>query len=463
MKRNFTNTYLLVLIAFVALLLTPGCERNPINEETENLTASYDAKVPLEWNNLFLEIDRFSSGYRPPAASRALAYTGLAVYETVVPGMPEYNSLGNVYTQIDLPKVDESAVYNWALAANAAYSAMFLFHYPHVESQHIDQIKNLESRLEAELSQNTDEEVVTRSIRWGQDVAKAVIEWSKTDVVGHEGYKNPNPSDYVPPVEGPNGEKLWQPTYPDYTKALFPYWGKVRPFAMKPSELIAKPPIPWSEDPNSKFYLQAKEIQQTVDESTLQDIWIAEFWSDDIFQLTFEPAGRLVAIANQLIDEDKLSLDRAAETYAKLGMALADAGIAVWNSKYIYNVERPITYIRRTLDKDWLTILNDPIGNQKGLTPPFPAYPSGHSGFGAAGAGILSDIFGNVRTFTDRCHVDRTEFIGIPRTFSNFSELGREDAYSRLPLGVHFRMDCDEGVRLGDIAANRVVSLPWKK
>ncbi len=462
MKKNYTNTLFLVLFALAAIVLMPSCERDPVADEQTGLTASYDAKVPLAWNNLFLEIDRFSPGYRPPAAARALAYTGLAVYETVVPGMPEYNSLGSVYVQIDLPKADESTTYNWAIAANAAYSTMLQFHYPHVESQYIDQIKNQEERLVVELSKDVDEEVVTRSIRWGQDVAKAVIEWSRTDVAGHEGYKNPHPADYVPPVSGPNGEKLWQPTFPDFTRGLNPNWGKVRPFAMKPSELISKPPIPWSEDPNSKFYLQALETRQTVNEATLNDIWIAEFWSDDIFQLTFEPAARWVAIANQLVEEDKLDLGRTAELYAKMGMALADAGIAVWNSKYIYNVERPITYIRRLIDKDWLTILNDPIGNQKGITPPFPAYPSGHSGFGAAGSGILTDIFG-VRTFTDRCHVDRTEFIGIPRTFSNFAELGREDAYSRLPLGVHFRMDCDEGVRLGDIAANRVINLPWKK
>lgn len=461
MKMQKRTWIFLLLSVSLALILLSGCKKEN-QESTTGLTAEYSAEVPSAWYNLFLEIDRFSSGYRPPAAARALAYTGLAVYETVVPGMPEYNSLGTVYSQIDLPKNDESAEYNWALAANAAYSTMFQFHYPHVESKYIDQIKNLESRLEAQLSGDVDEDVVNRSIQWGQDVAKAVIDWSRTDVVGHEAYKNPHPADYVPPVTGPNGEKLWQPTYPDFTRGLFPSWGKVRPFALKSSELIAKPPLPWSEDPNSKFYLQALETKIAVDEASLNDIWIAEFWSDDIFQLTFEPAGRLVAIANQLIEEDKLSLDQAAETYAKLGMALADAGIAVWNSKYIYNVERPITYIRRLMDKNWLTILNDPIGNQKGLTPPFPAYPSGHSGFGAAGAGVLTHMFG-VRTFTDHCHVERTEFIGIPRTFSNFGEMGREDAYSRLPLGVHFRMDCDEGVRLGDLAANRVISLPWKK
>ncbi|MBK6997967.1 MAG: hypothetical protein IPH31_24935 [Lewinellaceae bacterium] len=66
-------------------------------------------------------------------------------------------------------------------------------------------------------------------------------------------------------------------------------------------------------------------------------------------------------------------------------------------------------------------------------------------------------------TFTDLCHKDRVEFLGTPRTFTSFKALGDEDAYSRIPLGVHFRMDCDEGVRIGELAAQRVLELPWKK
>jgi hypothetical protein len=64
---------------------------------------------------------------------------------------------------------------------------------------------------------------------------------------------------------------------------------------------------------------------------------------------------------------------------------------------------------------------------------------------------------------TDDSHKGRTEFVSKARTYTNFAELGVEDAYSRLPLGVHFRMDCDEGLRLGYLAALRVTQLPWKK
>lgn len=297
---------------------------------------------------------------------------------------------------------------------------------------------------------------------YGKAVADAVYQYSTSDVQGHEAFLNPHPTTYTPPGLGSNGEALWQPTFPDYTRGLFPYWDAVRPFAIKPSDRIARPPIPWSEDPNAIFYIQAKEIQLWVDNSTYEGRWIAEFRSDDIFELTFEPAARTMALGNQVIYQEKVSLEKAIEFCAKAGMALCDVGIAVWHFKYLYNVERPVQYIRRVIDPNWRTILNDPINNVLGITPPFPAYPCGHSGFGGGGTAVLTDVFGNIMGFADKCHQDRTEFIGTPRSCNNFIELGVENAYSRLPMGVYFRMDGDEGLRLGYLAARRVSELPWR-
>jgi len=119
---------------------------------------------------------------------------------------------------------------------------------------------------------------------------------------------------------------------------------------------------------------------------------------------------------------------------------------------------------------NWLPILDArAVGGQYGVTPAFPAYPSGHSGFGGAGGKILSSFFEynashpGTYTFTDFCHQLRTEFLGTPRVFTSFSQLGEEDAYSRIPLGVHFRMDCEVGLEVGRLAAQRVLELPWKK
>ena len=105
----------------------------------------------------------------------------------------------------------------------------------------------------------------------------------------------------------------------------------------------------------------------------------------------------------------------------------------------------------------------NPVNGSIGITPAFPAYPSGHSTFGGGGAAILTNVFGEGYEFTDNCHNNRSEFNGKSRSFNSFTDAGYEDAISRIYLGVHFRMDCEEAVRFGQSIAGRVLRLPWKK
>ena len=320
----------LLLALVVTMLGFNSCKTDP-NPTTAIQASDIDGQVVRDWNKLFLEIDRYAPGFRPPAASRLLAYVGLASYESAVPGMPEYRSLKTNYSGLVIPTAPTSEIH-WGLAVNASYAFMFRQFYSQVNQTYLDKITALENRYIDEYSSGLSSDIVTNSQNWGKSVATAVYNWSETDVAGDKANLNPRPSTYVPPTTGPNGEKLWQPTPPDYTRALFPYWGDVRPFAMTQSDLIAKPPLTWSENPESKFYNQAKETKVWVDNASYEDVWIAEFWSDDIFELTFEPAARLISIANQLSTEDQFTLDKNVHLYASLGMSLCDAGIAIWKS-----------------------------------------------------------------------------------------------------------------------------------
>ncbi|MFN8279088.1 MAG: phosphatase PAP2 family protein [Saprospiraceae bacterium] len=453
-------------LGILLIILTFNSCRKDNNTDPNDpslLTRSFSSDVPLSWYNLMLDIDRYSSGYRPPAASRMMGYIGWTGYEAVVNGMPEHQSLGQHYKGLSLPAINKDQAYYWPVALNAAYAQSFKLFYPQVSDEYTNKIKALEEKNYGKLKALADPATIERSVRFGKEVADAVFQYSASDPYGHEAFKNPFPSTYVPPKIGSAGEKLWQPTLPDFTPALFPYWGKVRTFALNAAEIRARQPIPYSKDPGSKFYQQANETRIVVNNLSFEDRWISEFWSDDFFELTFEPAGRQVAIANQMVERDKITMDKAVELYAKLGMAMADAAIAIWNSKYIYNVLRPIEYIRDVMDPNWVTALNNPTSGMRSITPPFPSYPSGHSGFGGSGAVILTDIFGANRSFVDNCHINRYEFIGAPRSYPSFIDAGVENAYSRLTLGVHYRMDCDEGLRLGYLAAHRVLELPWLK
>ena len=82
---------------------------------------------------------------------------------------------------------------------------------------------------------------------------------------------------------------------------------------------------------------------------------------------------------------------------------------------------------------------------------------------GGAAAEALGSVFGYAYAMTDYCHKGRTEFEGTPRAFDSFKEMADENGISRVPLGVHFRMDCQEGVRLGEVCGRKVNQLAWNR
>jgi len=227
---------------------------------------------------------------------------------------------------------------------------------------------------------------------------------------------------------------------------------------------VCRKPLPYSADKISDLYSQALEVYaQNTPTLSYEDEWVGEFWSDDLVSLTFSPGPRWLAIGDQALALEKSNLQTALEMSAKVGMAISDAAVGCWNSKYFYNVERPQTYINRVIDPNWKPALINPLTGDLGVTPSFPAYPSGHSTMGGAGAEALASVFGYSYAMTDLCHEGRTEFEGKGRTFSSFAEMAQENAWSRVPLGVHFRMDCQEGVRYGYEIGRKVNNLPWKK
>ncbi|MBC7775463.1 MAG: vanadium-dependent haloperoxidase [Phycisphaerae bacterium] len=489
-KTKLTKIFALGAILLGIMLVPQSCGEDKRQIDTPLPNAhDFDYKVYWEWNETFLQIDRYARGYRPGPGPRALGYLGLSAYECVVSAIPENRSIADLYGGLKVPKADPDLEYYWPACVNESYAYLMERFFPHMQNDPKFEVTNAfgliaatRAKLHGRYLQETTPEILERSEKFGREVAAAIYVWEQSDLIGHNAFLDPIPASYVAPV----GPGLWTPTPPDYTRAMFPQWGQVRTFAINQEEKICRPPIPYGENPNSPFYAQAWEVYTTVnairnpppglEDWAANQKWAAIFWSDDILNLTFAPPPRLIAILNEVAANEELDLAGCAEAYAKMGLALSDAGVALWNSKYIYNVERPTTYIQRIISRDdatasnWLPILDaTAVGGKYGVTPAFPAYPSGHSGFGGAGGKILSSFFEynanhpGTYTFTDLCHQLRTEFLGTPRTFTSFSQLGEEDAYSRIPLGVHFRMDCEVGLEVGRLCAQRVLELPWKK
>jgi membrane-associated phospholipid phosphatase len=458
-KQSYASA--LATCSLMLVLLFSACkpEVQTPTPPAAQVVKSFDSKVVQQWNNLFLDVERYATVYRPCPAARALGYMGWAAYESCVAGMRDYQSLANLHPALRLPSAENGATYNWPLVVNAVYATMFKKFFANVQPTDLFKIATLETSLSNQLRVGLSAEVTTRSEDYGKRVAEAVYAFSATDTVTHDKYLNPRPSNYTPPV----GQGKWKVTAPGNQAAMFPYWGGGRMFALKDAEKTARPPLAYSEDKNSPYYTQMLEVYSTTAPQTSEGRWIAEFWSDDVLGFTFSPPSRWVAILNQVLSKDKINLETAVFAAAKVGLALNDASVACWHSKFYYNLERPVTYIAKNINPTW-NIMTLTTNNFLGSTPPFPGYPSGHSTFGAAAAEALVSVFGSNYTLTDRCHEGRTDFEGSrPRTFESFYDMAVENAYSRIPLGVHTRQDCEEGLRLGYIVGRRVSQLPFKK
>lgn len=417
-------------------------------QDTQDAATAENASVPTAWFDLILELIRQTPGFSPPVASRALGYAGVTAYEAVVPGIPGARSLAGQLNELEpLPAVQAEATYHWPSVANAALAGITRRLFANGDGAQRAAIDGLELSLRKRLALQAPAPVVKRSIQQGRLVAAAIYAWSRTDG-GHEGYFFNTPLDFIPP----SGDGLWTPTPPGYLKAMQPYWGENRPFLLADGGECAPPPPPeYSTDPASAMYLDALEVYETVRDLTPEQREIALFWADDP-NLTATPPGHSIAIATQVLRDENASLALAAETYARTGIAVADAFIGCWYVKYQYNRLRPIQYIQAHIDPTW----NNPLVNDPVITPPFPEYPSGHSTEIAAAAAVLTALFGE-----DYLLIDRTqERLGFaPHVYASFNAAAEEAALSRLYGGIHYRSGNEAGLAQGRCIGARVAGL----
>jgi hypothetical protein len=437
-----------LVLTLVLVCLVVGCAQTAQPAPA----ATYKAGVATAWFDLMLRLVQETPGFTPPVASRAFGYAGVTLYESIVAGMPNYQTLaGQLNGLAPLPQPASGEDYHWPTAANSALADITRKLFANASSENMTATNALEDQFAAEFKSTLNPAVFTRSVDQGRKIADTIFDWSLSDR-GHEGYLRNFPVGYTPPV----GAGLWVPTPPKFSPAMQPYWGANRTFVLKNVDECQPPPPPaYSEDPASQFYREANEVYDTVSDLTPEQRDIALFWADDAGK-TPTPPGHSMSILSQVLKQKDATLDIAAEAYAKVGIAVADGFISCWYTKFNYNVIRPITYIQKVIDPKWDTpVITDPV-----ITPPVPEYPSGHSVQSAAAMQVLTDLFGDNFAFTDHTHDAR----GLaPRSFGSFFAAAQEAAISRLYGGIDYRSAIEPGIEQGKCIGKQVSSLKFKK
>ena len=407
--------------------------------------------VLRKWYALSLLLIRHTPTYSPPVASRALAYMGVVSYEAVASGSPNLQSLeGQLNGLSGLPKREAGQSYDDVVVLEVALSTAITTLFANTGPSGQQAIKKLADDLDAKVaSLGADAEAHQRALNYGRALAENILAWSKTDggdVIENMGFPwtyqlKPGPAHWVP--TNPLSRQQQVP--------LLPNWGNNRPFAM-PVDLACAlpPPLAYSEDKSSDFYREALEVYTTSKSLTPEQKEIAFFWIDDAMASP-TPAGHWVSIVLQIADADKLPIEKLVDVLMRMNVAMADAFIGCWHEKYRYDLLRPITYIKRVIDPEWMPFL---------LTPPFPEYPSGHSVQSSAASKVLASVLGDPYPFSDKT---REKDGAVPRTFTGFIAAAKEAGRSRLYGGIHFRSGMERGFEQGQcIGAYALALKTWR-
>jgi hypothetical protein len=270
--------------------------------------------------------------------------------------------------------------------------------------------------------------------------------------------------------------------------ALGALWPEVTPFVMRSAHQFRLPPPPaMSSAEYAAAYDEVKALGGdgviTPTTRTAEQTFIGTFWAYDGTPSLCAPPRLYNQITDVIADQMGTDPVDQARLLALVNVAMADTGIAAWDSKYYYEFWRPITGIREsdpgtgptgTGDGNAATVgdtsfmpLGAPASNLSGpnFTPPFPAYPSGHAAFGGA-------LFQTLRRFYGTDNIPFTfvsdEFNGVtaghdgvvrplmPRSFATLSEAEEENGQSRIYLGIHWSFDKTQGIEQGRRVADYV-------
>jgi hypothetical protein len=204
---------------------------------------------------------------------------------------------------------------------------------------------------------------------------------------------------------------------------MLPLFGKVKTFLFDSLTMVTsiRPAAP----PSTKSDQFRKELDEVLYYSKNYDrerVRTVHFWADGIN--TYTPPGHWNAIASEEFVRLNFSEVRWARNMALLNMAMMDAAVACWDTKYTYFNPRP-------------SQVNPDIKTFTGL-PNFPSYISGHSTFSGAAATFLGYV--------------------IPSRANAFSDMANEASLSRLYGAIHYRSDCVVGMQVGKKIGNYAVT-----
>ncbi|MUG95577.1 phosphatase PAP2 family protein [Scytonema sp. UIC 10036] len=398
----------------------------------------------------------------PTRTSRALAIVHVAMFDA-------FNSIDRSFTQYLVSVPSSRSASKDAAIAQAAFATLAAL-YP-------QQLEVFTSKFNDFLASIPPGEDRDEGINIGADVADRILVDRRQD--GSQ-VDMPYIAGILP------GQHRPDPLNPNQGFST-PRWGGVKPFAL-PSvvEFRSEAPPALNSDRYTKDFNDVKANgAQNSTTRTADETEIGIFWAYDGSQGIGTPPRLYNQNVRAIAVQEKNTLKENARLFALANLAMADAGIQCWDTKYFYSFWRPILAVREadagnsptgqgdgnvnTVGDPLFVPLGAPNTNAPqgsiNFTPNFPSYTSGHATFGAA---VFQTLIRFYKRDTISFKLVSDEFNGInrdvdgtvrpmrERTYDSFTEAMLENARSRIYLGIHYQFDADEGVKAGTRIADYV-------
>jgi hypothetical protein len=424
-------------VYYLILIFSPifSCS---IDDSKTTISERHKNSLWIHYFNKQLTNIIISDVFSPPQTSRIYAYANLAAYEAMRVDDKNFPSISKKLKKFKNIPANNFKINHLIAGVTAfAYVGKKLVY----DSLLLHNAQNL--FYETVKNNNFNSSVFEFSKKFGEIVGKVIYDRSAID-----GYlQRTSKKGYL--VDEKNISK-WQPTPPAYMDAIEPHWNSILPFVIDSAQQFKpKKHTPFSIEKKSKFYNEAIDVYNAVNNLNKEQLSIAMFWdcnpnqSNNFGHLMYNnqqisPAGHWIHITCQVAEQENLSNLEASYALAKVGITLADSFIIAWDEKYRSNLIRPESYINKYIDPDWKPILE---------TPPFPEHTSAHSVASKGASLMLTNIFGENYAYTDSTEIP----FGLPvRKYDSFEHASDEAAISRIYGGIHYRPAIEFGKQQGE-------------
>ena len=373
------------------------------------------ADVVTDWNAI-MEETAHSASPDPAQWARTAAITQVAVFEAV-------NSIERDYERyrdrIEAPPGASAA----AAAVAAAHRALSTL-YPEKASQ-------LDVARDKSLAAIPDGKGETDGIAVGIAAADAIVALRAND-----GFDSPVA--YAPGTHP--GE--YRPTPPDFSPAFRPGLGQVATFVIRDArEFRSAPPPALRSKRYSRDFAEVKRVGEAQSTERPEDrTQVARFYEATDADGIYYPAAR------QIMATRSRTLSENARLFALLAISIWDSAVACFETKYHFNLWRPVTAIREANSDGNRRTEPEPNWLSAVFTPPFPAYPSGHASLGGAARAVLEAEFGSsghAITLANPVLPD------IVLRYDTFKQITDDIDDARIYGGVHYRFDQEAGALQG--------------